>query len=80
MNGYGAIAANDESENNFYIVCFTYIPYTLQEYVESDENKLAYGELFCNKIYTSPGRHKSLFYVNQYHCVNEYILYLKYRH
>ena len=38
VNGYGAIAANDEAENDFYIVRFTSVPYTLQEYVELDRN------------------------------------------
>ena len=29
VNGYGAISANYNATNNFYIVCFTSIPYTL---------------------------------------------------
>ena len=45
LNGYGAIAENDEAKNNVYIVCFTSVPYTLQEYVESDGNKLSSVEL-----------------------------------
>ena len=63
-NGYGAIAANDESANNFYIVCFKSVPYIIQEDVESDRNHLASRNLVCNKIYTSPGRHKSNFNVD----------------
>ena len=66
MNGYGAIAANDEAGNIFYIICFTYFPYTLQEDVVSERNQLAYGDLVCNEIYTSPGRHKSNFYVDPF--------------
>ena len=30
VNGYGSIVANDESENNFYLVLFTSVPNTLQ--------------------------------------------------
>ena len=30
LDGYGAIATNDEPANKFYIVRFTYVPYTLQ--------------------------------------------------
>ena len=30
VNGYGAIADNDESANYFYIVCFTYVPWKLK--------------------------------------------------
>ena len=62
-NGYGAIAVNNSPANIFYIFCFTY---TLQEDVKSDGNKLAYGESVFNVMYTSPGRQKSLFYVNPY--------------
>ena len=61
VNGYGDIADNYEAENNFYIVRFTYVPYALQEDVESDGNQLASGDLVCNVIYTSPVRNKSLF-------------------
>ena len=49
-NGYGAIADNGEAANNFYFVCFIYVPYTLQEYVESDGNQLASGDLVYNAI------------------------------
>ena len=63
MNGNGAISDNDEAANNFYIVFFTSVPYTLQEYVESYGIQLASGYLVCNAIYTSPGRNKSRFYV-----------------
>ena len=66
MNGWGVIAANDESTNSFYIVCFTSVPYTLPKYVGLDGNQLAYGDLVFNAIYTYPGRHKSLFYVEPY--------------
>ena len=41
VNGYAYIAANDESENNFYIVRFASVMYMIQEYVESDGNKSA---------------------------------------
>ena len=51
MNGYVAIAANDEAANNFDISRFTSVPYTLQEDLESDGNQLASGEIVCNKIY-----------------------------
>ena len=61
MNGYVAIAANDEAANNFDISRFTSVPYTLQENLESDGNQLASGDLVCNVIYTSPVRNKSLF-------------------
>ena len=30
VNGYSDISANDEAANNAYIVCFTYVLYTLQ--------------------------------------------------
>ena len=33
VNGYGAISANDEAANNFYIDFFTYVSYMLQYYV-----------------------------------------------
>ena len=33
--------------------------------MESDINQLTSGDLFCNAIYTSPGRHKSRFYVER---------------
>ena len=58
MNGCGAISANNEAANMFFIVCFTSVPYTLQEDVESYGNKLASGDLVCNVIYTSPRRYK----------------------
>ena len=29
----GAISVNDEAANNVYVVCFTYVSHTLQEYV-----------------------------------------------
>ena len=58
VNGYDAISANDETANNFYIVCFTSVPYTLQEDVESDVNQLESGDPVCNAIYASTGRHK----------------------
>ena len=44
-NGYGAIFYNDEAENNFYIVPFTYVPYKLQDDVQSDGNQLLSGDL-----------------------------------
>ena len=34
VNGYGDIASNDESANNFYIFWFTYVPYIPQEDLE----------------------------------------------
>ena len=61
MNGYGAISANDEAENSFYIVLLTYVHYTLQEDVESDRDQLESGDLVCSKIYSSLGWHKSCF-------------------
>ena len=66
MVGYGAIAANDEAANNFYMVHFTSVPYILQENVVSDRNKLSSGDLVCNTIYTYPGWHKSRFYVDPF--------------
>ena len=45
MNGYGDIYANGEYGNYFYMVCFTSFPYKLQEYFESDGNKLESGDL-----------------------------------
>ena len=62
VNGHGAISVNYEAANKLYTVFFIYVPYTLQEDVESDGNQLASGELFCSAIYTSPERHKSRFY------------------
>ena len=64
VNGYGAISVNDEAANIFYVVCFASVPYTLQKDVESDGNKLAYDDLVCDAIYTSPSRNKSRFYVD----------------
>ena len=62
VNGYGDIDTNDEAAHNVHIFCFALsVPYTLQEDVESDENQLAYGDLFCDAIYTSPGQYKSRF-------------------
>ena len=77
LDGYGAIAANDEAANNFYIVLFTPIPYTLQEDLESDGNKLAFDYLVCNSIYTYHGRNKSRFMMRHVKdkncdCVNKY--------
>ena len=66
VSGYGAIYSNDEAANIFYIVCFISFLYTPLEYVESDGNKFASGDLVCDSIYTSPGRHKSRFYVEPY--------------
>ena len=43
MNGYGDIAANDEAEKQIYVFCLTYVPYTLQEDVKLDRNKLSSG-------------------------------------
>ena len=57
-NEYGAISSNDQAANTFYIVRFTYVPYTFQEDVESDVNKLASGDLVFNEIFKSPGQHK----------------------
>ena len=77
MNEYVAIAANDESENIFYIVIFKYVPYTLQEYMESDGNQLAYGDPVCNSIYIYPGRYKPQLFcrttlnTKNGYCVNE---------
>ena len=45
VNWYDAIATNDETENNLYIVRFTYVPYIIQEDVETDGNQLASGDL-----------------------------------
>ena len=50
FNGYGSVSANDEAANMFYISWFTSVPYTLQEYVESDGNQLAYSDLVFNAI------------------------------
>ena len=33
VNGCGAIASNDKAANKVYFVSFTYLPYTLREYV-----------------------------------------------
>ena len=63
LNGYGDKAANDESAKTIYIFCFISVPYPLQEDVELDGNKLAYGYRSCSAIYTFPGWHKSRFYV-----------------
>ena len=64
MDGCGDIATNDEAIYNFYIVCFEYVPYTLQEDMESDGNKLSYGDLVCNNIYTSTVWPKLIFYID----------------
>ena len=50
MDGRDVIAPNEKSENNFYIVCFTYVLYIPQEDLESDENQLASGDIVCNAI------------------------------
>ena len=61
MNGYGAITSNDEYSNNFYIVWFKSVTYTLQEDVESYGNQFSSGDFVCNVIYTSHGWHRSSF-------------------
>ena len=33
VNSCSATTSNDQDTNNFYIVCFTHVPYTIQEYV-----------------------------------------------
>ena len=66
MDGYGVIAANDEAENNVYIVFCQYLPYTLQEDVESYGNQLTSGDLVCDAIYTSPVWNKLKFYFDPY--------------
>ena len=63
LNVYGAISVNDEAINNFYVVLLTHVPYTLKEDVESYENQLASGNLFCNEIYKSPRLPTYHFYV-----------------
>ena len=63
MNAYGDITANGEAKNNFYIVYFTSVTYTLQEDMESNGSLFASGDLVFNAIYTSLGWHKSQFYV-----------------
>ena len=45
LNGYGTISINDRPANIFYIVFFLSFPYTLQEDVKSDGNRLASGDL-----------------------------------
>ena len=82
VNRYVAIVKNYEAENIFYIVSFTYVPYTLQDDVKPDGNKLTSGDLVFNAIYKSPGRHKSQFYVEPYkkqkcNCVNDHSCYSK---
>ena len=66
VNGYGPIATNDETENNLYIVRFTYVPYIIQEDVETDGNQLASGDLVWNEIYIYLGSNKPIFYVDKY--------------
>ena len=50
----------------FYIVCFTPVPQTLQEDVESDGDQLASEGLVFNYIYTSLGQPKQYFYSNPF--------------
>ena len=69
MNWHSAISAKDEGENNFYIVLLKYFLYTLQEYVESNGNKLASNELICNAIYTYKGQTRSRYYI--YPCTGQ---------
>ena len=35
LNGYGAIAANDEAENNLYFVCFASVPKHFKKVLKS---------------------------------------------
>ena len=70
VNGYGAIAANGESANTFYVVCFTYIPLTLQEDVESDGNQLTSGDPIY--IYVAPYLKKRCDCVNEHSCYSKY--------
>ena len=72
MNWHSAISAKDEGEKNFYIVFLKYFLYTLQEYVESNGNKLASNELICNAIYTYTGQHRSRYYI--YPCTGQKIV------
>ena len=66
MNGYDAIAANDEAANIFYIIWFMYVPYKLQEGVESYGNQLSssdlvYGVLQERRITLNPLQEKTKF-------------------
>ena len=77
MIGYVDIAANDETENIFDIVCFTYVPYTPWEDVKLYGNQSASGDIVCNEIFTYTERHKSRLYVEKLknkncYCVNDH--------
>ena len=47
----------------FCIFCFAYVPYTLQEDMESGGSESASSDLVCNAIYKSLGHTKSFIYV-----------------
>ena len=88
MNGYDDIAANDESANNFYIFCFASVPYTPQEDVERDKNKLSSGDLVCNAIYKTstleipPGLHyyfSNLLLLHQWIALEVYFMMIQVR-
>ena len=64
VNECGAIAANDEAADIFYIFWFLFVPYTFQKDVVSDRNQIKFGDLVCHTIYTSTGQHKSCFCIN----------------
>ena len=66
MNGYSAIFANNKDANNFCIIWFTPVIYTLQEDVESDGNALGSSDPVCNSVYRSTGCSISSFYVDQF--------------
>ena len=53
VGGYGGIADKYEATNNPYIVCFTSVPCTLQEYAESDGKKYHLVTFLQCNIYTS---------------------------
>ena len=54
VNRYVTKDTNNEAAITFFLVCYTYVPYKLQEYVESDGNLLASDDLVFNSIYISP--------------------------
>eukprot|EP00957_Ditylum_brightwellii_P001165 91689-Ditylum_brightwellii.AAC.1 len=60
---FGAMSANDQRTDEFYIVKFLSTVYMLQHYEIVDNELLKSGTLVSNAEYTSPGMKGSMWYV-----------------
>ena len=62
-NSYGAMNADDPKTDGFYIIQFTSPPYTLQNDIEVNGDKITSGNLVCDAEYLSPAQKGSNWYV-----------------